>query len=382
MSDEAQNIVQDMDWDNIEDTAPSAEEGITEDVEESENGAIDHEAEDKVEDTDDSSEDTETSQETSDESGKDKPEEKSENTEEDLGDLSKIGLIKQDGEVGKLVTIDGKEEFVPLKELGNDYSGQKAIQKRFSEVDKERKSLQAEVDSINKYVAELGNTMKNVSMVEGLNKIAELNGIAPHQVEQALIKELLPRIQELQGMDEEQVNLQYKQKELEYKEKQLESESNLSAQKQAQQELQNSISQAREAHAINEDEWNDAFKYLDENLDANEEITVDLVSQKVLFDRAGAKTQEVLSSYDGGKYSKDNDVARTLHEIILDNPDFNDQDLKEILDGAYGESQQKKIEDDVIEAKQSKEKKPEQKQTQSQEPKANDSWDIDWDDLD
>ena len=63
------------------------------------------------------------------------------------------------------VKVDGEEQEITLKEYKNGISGQKAIQKRFNEVDNERKSLQAEIDNINKYVADLGNTMKNVSMV-------------------------------------------------------------------------------------------------------------------------------------------------------------------------------------------------------------------------
>lgn len=380
MSNEAQDIVQDMDWDNIEDTAPSvdaADEAVLEETvstDENGNEVIDHENEEVSDEI----------IEAKDEDSKDEPkaDEKVEEKAEESGDKSDaIDISKLSDDQKIKVKVDGEEQEITLKEYKNGISGQKAIQKRFNEVDNERKSLQAEIDNINKYVAELGNTMKNVSMVEGLNKIAELNGIAPHQVEQALIKELLPRIQELQGMDEQQRELQYKQKELEYKEKQLESESNLSAQKQAQAELQSNISRAREAHAISDDEWNDAFKYLDKNLDPSEEITIDLVSQKVLFDRAGAKTQEVLKSFDNGKYLQDQEINRTLHEIILDNPDFDDQDLKDILSSAYGESQQKKVEEDLIEAKQSKEKKPEQKQQPASQPEEN-GYDLDWEDLD
>lgn len=381
MSNEAQDIVQDMDWDNIEDTAPSvdaADEAVSQEeavsTDENGNEVIDHENEEVSDEI----------IEAKDEDSKDEPktDEKVEEKVEESGDKSDaIDISKLSDDQKIKVKVDGEEQEITLKEYKNGISGQKAIQKRFNEVDNERKSLQAEIDNINKYVAELGNTMKNVSMVEGLNKIAELNGIAPHQVEQALIKELLPRIQELQGMDEQQRELQYKQKELEYKEKQLESESNLSAQKQAQAELQSNISRAREAHAISDDEWNDAFKYLDKNLDPSEEITIDLVSQKVLFDRAGAKTQEVLKSFDDGKYLQDQEINRTLHEIILDNPDFDDQDLKDILSSAYGESQQKKVEEDLIEAKQSKEKKPEQKQQPASQPEEN-GYDLDWEDLD
>lgn len=381
MSNEAQDIVQDMDWDNIEDTAPSvdaADEAVSQEeavsTDENGNEVIDHENEEVSDEI----------IEAKDEDSKDEPkaDEKVEEKAEESGDKSDaIDISKLSDDQKIKVKVDGEEQEITLKEYKNGISGQKAIQKRFNEVDNERKSLQAEIDNINKYVADLGNTMKNVSMVEGLNKIAELNGIAPHQVEQALIKELLPRIQELQGMDEQQRELQYKQKELEYKEKQLESESNLSAQKQAQAELQSNISRAREAHAISDDEWNDAFKYLDKNLDPSEEITIDLVSQKVLFDRAGAKTQEVLKSFDNGKYLQDQEINRTLHEIILDNPDFDDQDLKDILSSAYGESQQKKVEEDLIEAKQSKEKKPEQKQQPASQPEEN-GYDLDWEDLD
>lgn len=376
----ANEVIQDLDWDNIEDMAPSMEEGESageENTDDNGNEVVDHEVTDSK--TDDEA--TEKAEQPAEPVETQKQEEKSEDAEEDISDLEKIGLTKQGDEVGKIIKVDGEEQFVSLKELGNDFSGQKAIQKRFSEFDRKEKEFKAELNSINEYVAELGNTMKNKSMVEGLYKIGELNKIPPHQIKQALIKELLPEIDRLREMDEHSINLEYKQQELEYKEKQLESESTNSAAKQAQAELQNTIKTVRETHNISESEWEESFAYLDKNLPKEEEITVDLVKEKVLFDRAGIRANEVISKFDGGKFASDTEIVRTLHEIILDTPDFTDQDLQEILTDVYGKTQQQKAENDLVDAVSKKEgKQKQQTKQQSTEPEEN-GYDIDWDDL-
>ena len=47
------------------------------------------------------------------------------------------------------VTIDGKEEMVKLSDIRNQYSGKMAIEKRFSEIDKEKKAFVKEKQSYN-----------------------------------------------------------------------------------------------------------------------------------------------------------------------------------------------------------------------------------------
>lgn len=375
--DTTNDVMQDLDWDNVEDMAPSMEEGESiseENTDESGNEVVDHE--DK--------EISDESIEAKDEPVKDEPktDEEVEEKAEESGDKSDAIDISKLSDAQKIkVKVDGEEKEITLKEYKNGISGEKAIAKRFSEFDKKEKEFKAEIDSINNYVTELGNTMKNKSMVEGLYQIGELNKIPPHQIKQALIKELLPEIDRLRGMDEQSINLEYKEQELQYKEKMLESESTNSAAKQAQMELQNNIASTRETHNINESEWDGAFKYLDENLPKNEEITVDLVKEKVLFDRAGDRANTVLSDFDGGKFASDNEIVRTLHEIILDNPDFEDSDLQDILTDVYGQTQQQKVEDDLADVVSKKEGKKQQKTNQKEDQPEESGYDMDWEDL-
>jgi hypothetical protein len=377
-TDTTNDVMQDLDWDNVEDMAPSMEEGEStgeENTDESGNEVIDHEenAEDKTEDVEES---TESAEQTQPEAKSDETEDKAEESESTTVNIADLG---EDQKIK--VKVDGEEQEISIKDFKNGISGEKAIAKRFSEFDKKEKEFKAEIDSINNYVNELGNTMKNKSMIEGLYQIGELNQIPPHQIKQALIKELLPEIDRLRGMDEQSINLEYKEQELQYKEKMLESESTNSAAKQAQMELQNNIASTREAHNINESEWDGAFKYLDENLPKNEEITVDLVKEKVLFDRAGDRANTVISEFDGGKFASDTEIVRTLHEIILDNPDFEDSDLQDILTDVYGQAQKQKAENDLVDTVSKKEGKQQQKNQSKQDQPEETSYDLDWDDL-
>ena len=79
--------------------------------------------------------------------------------------------------------------------------------------------------------------------------------------------------------------------------------------------------------------------------------------------------------------SGDKEIVRTLHEIILDTPDFTDQDLQEILTDVYGQAQQQKAENDLAEVVSKKEGKQQPKSQQQQSQPEENGYDLDWDDL-
>jgi hypothetical protein len=322
--------------------------------------------------------DSESDSDSESEESESEPEAKEENSLALPEELQKKGLVAEGDKLGKMIKIDGEEQFVSLEDLGNDYSGQKAIAKRFSEYDRKEKEFKQEIQEINTYVNDLGKTMREVSMLDGVAKIAELTGIAPYQAKQALIKELMPEISRLSELSDQERELELKQEELNYKEKKIESESKLSAAKQAQVDLQNIVEQTRETHNISEDEWNEAYKYLDTHLPKEEQLTVQLVVDKVTHARAMDKTESVLGSFDDGKYAENDEVFDSLTEILMDNPDFTDEDINTLLTQAYGKAEKQEAQKEVAQALEAKNGKP---KAQNPDPLAEVEAIEDWDDL-
>jgi hypothetical protein len=222
MADEqAQPEVEAVDWDNLEDTAPKMEEA-EEASDEVENEEV------KVEEVEENADEEEAKEEPKAEEAKqeakeEKEEEESKEEPLDISSLSDDAMIK--------VKVDGELQEISLKDYKNGISGEKAIAKRFSEYDRKEKEFKAEIADINNFVNELGSTMKQSSVLEGIFKVGELVGLGPHQMRQAVAKEILPYMEKIQEMGEEQARLEYEKEDLEYKKKQFDSTAKQTSQK-------------------------------------------------------------------------------------------------------------------------------------------------------
>ncbi len=272
------------------------------------------------------------------------------------------------------VKVDGQEVEVPLQDLLNSYSGNKAVEKRFTELDKEKKSLQAQIKEIENFNNELASTMRDKGVLEGVLKLGEMNNIAPHLVKEALMKELLPEIIRLQELSEEQKQFEREKADLEYKTKVQASKLSKYEQEQANKELFSKINEVKASNSISDEEWTSTFSSLDSQLPKEQPITLDMVRDQILSNRAYSKAEVALKSFENGNYAKDSNVVSQLQNILLRNPDFDDADIKDILSSALG------VKSAVIEgAANSGSSKSEKTDS-----KSSDSWDIkemSWEDI-
>lgn len=352
----------DMDWDDIPtDEFDSVDEGDADEtsMEQSE----DSDSELGSEET--SEQDSESAEPTSD----NKEEDNSGKEESDKEDSKEVESKEESKESEELieVKIDGEIQKVSLDELKSNYSGKVAWDKRFSEIDQERKqisaerdSLQEEINSVNQYVSELGEKMKNVSMMEGLYEIAALNNIGPHQVKHALIAEILPEINRMAEMDPAAIELEFSRQELEYQKSMQQKEQERFSAQQAQRELQDQINSVLTKYDIEMDEYKEAEKFLSARKDEVGEVTPELVGDYVVFAKAESRAENLLTNFDSGKHSGNNEVMNGLIDIVLQNPSFTDDDINEILEDVLGKAQQE-VAKQKVEASSAK-KQPKQAQ--------------------
>tara|TARA_R110000803_G_scaffold71209_2_gene134369 strand:- start:120 stop:1256 length:1137 start_codon:yes stop_codon:yes gene_type:complete len=378
MADEATKAVElneDLDWDTVEEVSAEADAVANEEI--SDESSNDESVGDSKEESDDLEADSDFDNlgDNEDSSGDPEPVAEDKSSDEEEAKEPEARKLEDTDEVE--IKVDGELTKISVKEFKNGISGEKAIAKRFSEFDRKEKAHQAELDGINTYIADLSKTM-NSSVLDGMLQVAELSNISPHAAKQALIKELMPEINRMAGLSDDEIKFESDRQDLDYKTKQYESAQKNSVAQQAQLELQNSINSKREAHNIDDKEWDEAFSYLDTHLEKDKQITVDLIAQKVVFDRAEVKTEKYLSGFDDGKHLTDDTVFEELQTIIMDNPDFTDEDIQILLTDAFGGANASKVEEDLadaVSAKKPKSKKAPKEQSYEEEELPIDAWD-------
>jgi hypothetical protein len=131
-----------------------------------------------------------------------------------------------------------------------------------------------------------------------------------------------------------QLNLEYKSAQAEYKLSKAEERENTVNAKQAQQDLSVKIQDLKNESAITDEEWNKAYEALDGRLDASyKKIPLDMVAQEVNSNRVQIQAESIVGSINANLLRPD--VINAAHEIMMENPDFTEKDIKEIINEAY-----------------------------------------------
>lgn len=346
MSDESAAIensespVYDLDWDSQVEDFPevpseevSSESDNNEDMDESEDKSV----EVSGEEADSESGEIEAKAEDApkeDKSGE--PESTEESKALDINELADDAVVK--------VKVDGELQEISVKEFKNGISGSKAIAKRFSEYDQKEKAFKQESEEINQYVNTFAEKMNAKDPVAALEYLSSFTQVPAYQVKELLIESLMPEIVRRSGLNEDQLSIEQSREKLDFEKKQIESEREKISAEQSQKDLQSKIQSAREAHSIEEAEWNDAFQQLDEKLPANEAITLETVKEYVLFNRA----EEVLKSVNETLLD-DQLVVNNIIMVQKTHPELTVEELQEVARQAYGEAQnletQKRLEE-------------------------------------
>lgn len=317
-------------WDDIpsEDSGDVNEEITEEASAESEAAQSEHEVESFEEIASASEESSEPSEELPSEEGSETVQASSE--EEGTG--------TEDREAGEpepqifKVKVDGEEQDVSLEDLKSNYSGKVVYDKKFNELNLERKQHEAEINEINNYINHFAGLMKEGNAIEAMSYFAEFGGMAPHQFKQQLIKSILPEIERYQGMDPQEIDLEYKTEEAEYYRKQMESDRQLSAQQQAQAELSAKENGLREAHHFTSEEWDQASAYVREHLQDKDAYSPELVRDFMVNEKAENAVEAVDASL------LDNSVFMAAFEkLVYETPEANHQDLVDHLKSLYEE---------------------------------------------
>ena len=331
------------------------------------------------------------SREDSGESGQEDSEvkdETSDSKEEDNSGKEESGKEREEQAEESLieVKVDGEIQKVSLQELKNNYAGKVAYDKKFSEIDRERKevvaerdSLQGDITAINEYVNELGNKMRNASMLEGLYEIASLNNIGPHQVKKAIIAELMPEINRMADLSPDQLDFEYQRQELEYNKELQQKEYEMMQARQAEESRNQQLNSLINSSGISMDEYREANSFLSaRQQELGEEVTPELTIQYAQFAKAEGRAVDILNGFNDGKHAQDEDVMNGVIDIALQYPEFSDEDIIEVISEAFEGAKKDVVEQKIEKVTKSNQSKPKKKEEVTQE---DNGYDLDWDDL-
>ena len=253
--------------------------------------------------------------------------------EEPVGEEAKpertLDSVTKELEDGSLEIKVG-EEALQLKDLKNDYIGQKEISKRFTEIDIKNKQLEADTSEINEYIDTFASKLRDGDSVGAMSYFGQFAGIPPYMVKEQLIAALGPEVLRRQGLSEMEIHNEQLQSQNTHLKEEQESEHKRLSAEQAQGELQSQVNELREANGIDEQSYQEAYTHMEQNLPEGEELTPELVIEAIQYSNMYNQAASLVTSH----ADKPENVEALTEELVSVKekyPDFTEEDLKQVL---------------------------------------------------
>jgi len=246
-------------------------------------------------------------------------------------------LFNIDSDATFKVKVDGEMQEVTAQELINNYAGKTAWDKKFTEIGKEKKSLEFEKSSLTKEKQTLSTHLKNAltplknpegNPLDSLMYLVEMSGEDPYNAYRRVMEANLEELGKLMDMTETERELYFHKKKDELytgiARKRQEREQEADAFNQVRQK----VDSLRQSLKVSEEQFVDASEELEEiyksaGLDVNDltyEAVVDYASLRPHI----AVVKELVAPYEDniseGKYGDViADLSRKLRDEVLDN---------------------------------------------------------------
>jgi len=252
------------------------------------------------------------------------------------------------------VTIDGEKQKVSLKDFASGISGEKAIQRRFADIHKEKQILKREREAFVNDKTIVENHFKGAkdlvlqnnpfkAIVELLPKVA---GINPIDVQRAIINQSKALVQELSNYSEEEVTRALHEEGLKFQKNTLEEERKTVAKEKSQIELDKYVSTLQKQYGIDDELFSTAWKVMKEGgyeesaAKQNKSATniADDVVKFILDENKKIKISSVVEKVDP-VIAKDDNFVKTVITLVdqaFPEGGLTEEDIKDIVIGIKG----------------------------------------------
>lgn len=239
------------------------------------------------------------------------------------------------------VKIDGEEVEVPISDLRNNYSGKVAWEKKFNELSTEKKTFSEEKSAIERYVMEFGELARRGDKIGAMQYLAQLSGMDPLSFRKELRDQVLEEYKAVLNMDEHQRKAFELEEENKFLRESKESEAQRLQREQERLQAHNQISQYQEALGIDEAAWEQASKDLLEEGYSEDELSPESIGQYVYATQVYERAESALAGV-SEELASDGEKIEAMFDIINQNPDFDADDLTEIITETWGEPKKAK----------------------------------------
>lgn len=250
------------------------------------------------------------------------------------------------GDAELTVTIDGKPAKTTVQELLNNYSGKTAWDKKFSELDKDRKAYQKDKEVIQKTLDtfhDLAVNKKNPQ--DAINFLGEIVGADMNKFWDDFTAEMLPHFEKMSQMTpEEREKIQLQQKLERYQKTEALSKQK-AEQAKAYTEMETRVKGLQEKLGIDQQTF---YKYYEDLRQTGkikeEDLTPELVAEyyEEVTSRGNLETLMTSISPDLDPTLKEQAID-DLRELMEKHPGLSDKDLQEIAVEVWGNKAAKNL---------------------------------------
>jgi len=247
------------------------------------------------------------------------------------------------------VKINGKDEPISLKDLQSQYSGRVAYDKKFSEMDRERKYFES---TLNKANAKIKAVFEEQDPELRFYKMAELSGQDPIEVRQKFLSENMNLLEKWYSMSEDDRKndaIAYENRIMKH---QLESKLKEDGSRKSQAELETRISNLGNTHQFGQkDFWTKydeaqslakSGKLLDPSTGNPIKITPEFISEMVVKDRLWGSAAQTFDSIEHSiPPEKRGEFLVSVTDMAY-SQGFGPKEVKEIVDDMLGSSMKTK----------------------------------------
>lgn len=255
-----------------------------------------------------------------------------------------------DEEATVAVQIDGKDVYVPVKELRSNYSGKVAWDKKFTEIGKMNKEIAAREGKLKESADMIRQIFDEKDPDIKMYRMAMHAGVDPTEFRQKFLADGISTLEKYYEMNEDQrkaADLEFQSKINKHRADTLEKSMK---DEQSYRELKSKVEDIRARHQISEEEFSSRYEEIEEYQDKmarlhgdkyeRQEVTPEFVAEAVLKKRIWDSANEVLGSLDMNDQARSQKLAQ-----ITDNAwklGLDPASVKKMVDEAFGDGKKQR----------------------------------------
>lgn len=199
------------------------------------------------------------------------------------------------------VTINGKQEFVPVKDLMSNYSGKTAWDRKFTDLSKVQKQTQSERQKLDQASQKIKAIFEEKDPQFKMFRMAELAGVSPIEFRQKFFDENLPLLEKWYSMSEDERKADALAYEAKYHKYRADTLEGATKREQAHRELSSQIESLRARHNVSEDEFVGTYDNLSKAVQEGKadksvlspDFIVEVVNKEKMYSAAEDKINEL-----------------------------------------------------------------------------------------